>query len=244
MSFKSIRNESIKVDKPIGTIGIVCSDQARYSHFTGSLARMMQQWPQVNLEIRIGLQLTRARNQIVKAAQGDWIWWLDDDHVFGSDLLEKLLTYNVDIVGPLYIMRQMPPLTTARVIKIDENGEKQYGVPNIWQLPPRLYEVDCIGTSGMLVRRHVWEAMDQPYFKVGHVQPDTISEDLYFCEQAKAKGFKIFLDTSTVMAHIANTVLKPKYEDGQWKTELMFPNGSIDIINGPIVQKALEKVNV
>ncbi len=214
-----------------GTVAVTCQDQSRYSHFTGAIVRCMQQLPNVKFHMRIGNQLTQARNEVVAAMEGEWIWWMDDDHSFTPETLVNLLNHNVDIVGPLYVMRQMPPQTTARVRRINsETGKFEYGIPDIWDLKPGLYEVDSLGMAGMLVRKNVIEKMTKPYFKVGHINPEQIAEDIYFCDRAKELGFKIYLDTQNVLGHIAPTMMIPQFINNKWVTRLNFPNGSVDIM--------------
>lgn len=228
-------------NKVEGTIGITCVDQARYSHFTACVARIMQRCPNIKLHMRIGNQLTAARNQIIEAAEGNWLWWMDDDHVFDVNLLPYLLSLKKDMVAPLYIMRQMPPMPTMRITHIDENGKERHAVPNIWINPPGLYEVDSTGMAGLLVKRKVWEKMSKPYFITGHIHPDENAEDIYFCNRAKELGFKLYVDTRVVIGHIAPTIMIPEFKNNQWTTKLQFPNGDATIVCGPKLDEKSNK---
>lgn len=240
MNFKSFKTIH-QPNKVEGTIALICSDLARYSVFTGNFARLAQQHPNVKIEVSIGLQIARSRNLLMDRIEGDWVWWMDDDHSFEPNLLTKLLSWNEDIVGPLYVMRRIPPLPTARVVRIVD-GKKDYGIPTgVWSKPPGLYEVDTLGTSGLLVRRHVWEKIEKPYFITGHVEPDLLSEDMYFSEKAKEAGFKLFLDTTSILGHLTSMTMAPNYRDGKWYCDLHMNHGttSIDCVEANVKAGAL-----
>jgi hypothetical protein len=225
--------------KVSGTIGIVCSDQARYSHFTSRLVALAQCYPSVKFHMNIGNQLTHARNKVMEKAEGEWLWFMDDDHTFQPQVLQNLLDRNLPIVGPLYVQRRMPPQPVAR-IKMEDG---QWVAPNLWLVPPGIYEVNGTGTAGMLIRRRVWEAIAakpelMPWFRVGTVQPDLISEDLAFCESAEKCGYSTFIDTTQILGHCSNTILLPQWVNDKWVMELQFPHGSIQIpcYNAPPVE--------
>ena len=56
-----------------------------------------------------------------------------------------------------------------------------------------LQEVDAIGTGCMLIKRKVLEALEAPFTRIWNKDGtmDT-GVDFHFCEQAKAKGFKVW----------------------------------------------------
>jgi hypothetical protein len=89
--------------------------------------------------------------------------------------------------------------------------------------PPGLHEVRLLGTSGMLVRRRVFEALDPPYFRASlSNDAGLIGEDFDFCERARAAGFRIFADTSIAFGHITAATMVPVFDEaaGEWTIEV------------------------
>jgi hypothetical protein len=71
-----------------------------------------------------------------------------------------------------------------------------------------------VGASCLLIKRHVFEKIQQPWFLQ---LPDGGTEDLYFCRKALDAGFKVFVDSDNKSTHIANLEVKPSFEGGTWK---------------------------
>lgn len=63
----------------------------------------------------------------------------------------------------------------------------------------------------MLIRREVLEAVEPPWFEYGDR-----SEDIMFCEKAKAAGFEIYCDLSARLGHITTAVVWPAINEGKW----------------------------
>lgn len=140
------------------------------------------------------------RNRICRqrTPQDEWVFFMDDDMVLEPDTLVRLLAHNVPIVGGLYLTRHPPyisaagwknPDGTARLLSADDMHSG------------RLVEVDWVGTGCLLIRREVFEALEYPWFEAGRIHPDEMSEDVWFCLKAKAKGFPVFVDTSVRPGH-------------------------------------------
>ena len=68
----------------------------------------------------------------------------------------------------------------------------------------KLYEVDYCAGACWFIRRHVFNAMQRPYFKIEYsdeMQKPLISDDRYFQRNAKALGFRMWTDTRYVASH-------------------------------------------
>ena len=57
-----------------------------------------------------------------------------------------------------------------------------------------LEQVDSVGCGVMLVRLSVFDALPQPWFSTPYNGREHIGEDLYFCQQARAVGFDVWID--------------------------------------------------
>jgi hypothetical protein len=210
--FKSIK-PVVKEEK--GLIAIVAQEQSRYTKFWTSFSKVCAKMPNVGILWHVGNQLCKARNDAIQNAiklNADWLWFIDDDHWFEGDIINRLLVHNVDLVGPLYCIRGYPFDPTARTL-----GDDKYEIINIPESgPPKLIEVGAIGTSGMLIRRKVWETVPYPWFTVGHIHADQMAEDFSFCERVKKAGLKIHLDTATPLDHFMTAAVSIQYTNDKW----------------------------
>ncbi len=125
--------------------------------------------------------------------------FLDADMVFPTDTIIRLLERDVDIVGGLCYKRWPPfhptvfkgkPLDMYMVDEWEEN---------------ELVEVTATGTGCLLINTEVLKTMPPPWFKLDH-RPDNggpIGEDINFCYHAAQYGYKIYVDTSVAVEHLA-----------------------------------------
>ena len=117
------------------------------------------------------------------------ILFLDSDHTFPRDLLERMIRSDKDIVG-IHQVTKRPPIRS--------NCEDMQG--NRLTAPGAgLQEVTRIGTGIILIKLAVFNNMKLPYFEYRFDKgmfktPHWIGEDYYFCEAARHKGYKIFVD--------------------------------------------------
>ena len=203
-----------------GLIGIIANDAARFSEFASCVTRLEapEEW---ELEWVIGGDWCGARNDLVDATlAGDYthLWFMDDDHSFSPDILVRLLAHKLPMVNPLCLTRTMPFIPCVYPAKLPE-GDNVY-LPLMsdadWN---SLIEIEAGGCAGMLIRRDVLEAVKalpgRP-FEYGDR-----SEDIIFCEKAKACGFTLHADLSVHLGHITTAVVWPSYtaEEG-WMTGL------------------------
>jgi glycosyltransferase involved in cell wall biosynthesis len=133
----------------------------------------------------------------------DYILYIDDDMVLPSDrkLFTELVNHDKDIIAPLFFHKGPPhaPLIFKRMIYGNE-GCSYTTFDNILDYKKGLVEVDGVGFGCALVKTDVFRAVEKPYFIYG----DTCGEDLYFCNKAITKGFKVYCDTTLQVGHIGN----------------------------------------
>lgn len=159
-----------------------------------------------------------SRNHIVKEflkTDCTHLLFIDDDMVFDQDAVMKLLAHDVDICTGIAYQRGEPYAPCAFILNPDtkcfhptEVGEKK-----------GMAQVDAVGGYFPLIKRHVLENTDGPWFVYGDISlgyndnPDTdpvgkgIGEDIYFCVKAKMAGFEIWLDTSLEIKHIGQPAI-------------------------------------
>jgi GT2 family glycosyltransferase len=64
----------------------------------------------------------------------------------------------------------------------------------------RRIEIDAAGSAGMLVRRHVFDNIGEPYF--ASTNGAYLNEDVAFCAKVKGPGYRIFATADVTMGHI------------------------------------------
>jgi GT2 family glycosyltransferase len=135
----------------------------------------------------------------------NYIFLLDSDCVPMDGTVEKLLAYDLDIVGSI-----APGMVEGRVVYTAATREREVGerkfrmlTPDNEDLPKGLQEIDGIGATGILIKREVFEKIPYPWYKVV-VTPDNIidmGEDFFFCAKAIEYGYKIFADFDLRQKH-------------------------------------------
>lgn len=202
------------MDYPPGTVAVTADEAGRFTQFAICMQGLVLP-PGSKTLWRIGNDIAGNRNVAVEQMDGDWIWWIDDDHAFPPGILSALLEHDVDVVAPLCLRRQQP------FDPVSFTSREQITVLPLHDLPEQgLVEVEACGSAGMLVKRHVFDALEQPYFRMTDV-----SEDIVFCDKLREAGFKIHVDLGTSLGHITTAVIWPTHDEGEWRTGFTFSDG-------------------
>lgn len=176
--------------------------------------------------------ISRARNTLVakflNTPDSTHLFFVDADIGWEPWHLLVLLNHDVDVACGLYPMKSLPVQWVVN------------GVPNAEpQDDPNLLEVSKAGTGFMLVKRHVFEQLDEhpavvpfkndigldpaldPYMKT-YYDTDVregryYSEDWTFCENWRDFGGKVFVDKRVLLKHSGSFVFdyniqQPLYE--------------------------------
>ena len=199
---------------PPGTIAVPGGDLARYQEFTFSLAKLKKPNGST-LAMHCGLSVHRNLNMITREMTGEWLWLQGDDHVFPEDLLIQLLDRQVDVIVPL-MYKRTPPFTLVLYerSRVNEEGEVEYEPYRPSALPSKgIVKVHAAGTGGMLIRKHVLDAIGDPWFTT--TGADNQNEDLEFCRKIRDAGFDIWADTEAWMGHIGRMQVWPGVQDGE-----------------------------
>ncbi len=156
--------------------------------------------------------ICKSRNEMVGEALGvgaDYLLFLDSDMVFPCTVLKQLLAREKDIVGGTYPSR-VPP-HKAMGITLDYQPLEVSG---------GLVEMAAIPTGCLLVNMRVFETLAMPWFQHPLVERDGVvqpqGEDYFFCDQARAAGFSVWLDVdvSLSLGHIGQQIHRiPKTRD-------------------------------
>jgi hypothetical protein len=147
------------------------------------------------------------RNDIVQKAQSldvNRLIMLDVDQVYGTDTITKLLRHKHPVVGGL-VHRRYPPFDEI-MLKANSNG--QYNPIEDYE-PGSLVSVDATGTGCIMYDMKIFDELEYPYFKF-RKNPDNgliIGEDVGLCQDLKALGYDIYVDTSVKIGHLSTMIV-------------------------------------
>lgn len=208
---------------PPGTIILPnATGSVRYVQFAASMFTL-EQPAGTTIQIVRSTSVAENTNVGIRRMTGEWVWLIADDHAFPSDIITRLLDHHVDIVVPVCCTRTPPfPLVLYREDGVKEWSGREYPA---WKslshedIPDdgSLITVDAAGSAGMLIRKHVLDAIGEPWFEFS--PGSATNEDVLFCMKARAAGFDIHVDTSLLMGHLSDFAVWPDLDCG-WKVDL------------------------
>jgi hypothetical protein len=248
--------EEVTLLESSGTVALPTSEVGRFALFTISLAALRQPNNSV-LSIYASASVTANLNQ---AARGmlehedhhEWLFILGDDHAFQNDTLMTMLKVmddhpEIDILVPLVVNRN-PPWHIGLFHASDErlaDGTPLFKVMG-WEEVPMdrdVFPVDAAGNAGMLMRRHVVEAMAGDGEPLFYSTVDSkgrgviLNEDLTFCVRAQEEhGFTLYATTKAWLGHLGVYNVRPLQRDGRWGalTEFSSPEASLREVFMPV----------
>lgn len=152
------------------------------------------------------LMVAYSREKFAEAAidaNFDYIFYIDDDHIYPTKLFESLEKYltEYDIVAPLCVQRKHPYYPVMYKSKFEQ---KPYGVEYSNEFytdfkKGDLVNPDAIGFGCAIVKVDLLKRMEQPWF----FSMTPIGEDILFSMKAtKQYGAKIVVDTNVEALHI------------------------------------------
>jgi len=141
-----------------------------------------------------------AMEAVVKSQGITHVWFVEEDHVFPNDTLDRMLAVNVDVVATAYGDRR----SEVNLVQYQNNGDVIYS-----------------GMGCMLVKREVFDKLESPYFRTVFIElkkdekgfvtliprSNIHSEgyggqDIYFCTTLVNSGFKINLLPNSKVGHM------------------------------------------
>ena len=221
-----IETNSVRTPQsPMGTVGIPCRD---FMNTDTVLSIYATDWSGLAVDFLIhkGNVLTMQRNSLVQRMRGDWLLFIDDDMVWETDAIKRLIQSlhdlkeageTPDVLGALCFRRAAPYQPTLYV----RYKEGPYNYLEDWE--GRYIEVDATGMAFCLITKECFERvagtpmppweermkMDKlPDFFRWH---GALGEDLRFCQDVRAAGGRIIIDTDIRIGHMAES--KRGYED-------------------------------
>lgn len=158
----------------------------------------------------------------------DYLWFTDQDAAYLPPTLERLLAWDLPIVGALCMIRastwcapmvfkgQREPDSDYYKMSVDEVYNFLHTYADVETNNPQciepvpvdsLFECDFTGCHCVLIKREVLEALEPPWFSGRPGQ-----EDKYFYLKAKEAGFSTFVDFSTFVGHVTGARIIGVYD--------------------------------
>ena len=143
-----------------------------------------------------GYTIAENRNYLaVQAIKGgyDYLLMVDDDMTFPPETLERLLSYDKDIVG----VNSHP--TAGESLTYEPIGEAG-----------DLIECSKVGTGIILIKTEIFNKIPRPWFsfKTSELGNTLNGEDWIFCLRAREAGFGVWVDTTLSIGHIGSVIFK------------------------------------
>lgn len=195
---KSIRKSSMWTSKKVRLAILVPTRDTVYSSFAYCLTQLIKTTEEIGIETYLFFDsstiLLNQRNNLLEQARkidADYVLWLDSDMMFPSTTAVRLLQHNVDIVACNYSKRTKPMKTVA------------YRDLNNWdswlpmQPQDELQKVQGVGMGCMLMKLHVFDKVNKPYFEFRYKEDtnDYFGEDFILLGKLRELGYDINIDT-------------------------------------------------
>lgn len=158
------------------------------------------------LQFFYGYQIDQVRNLIAEwGRRYDYLFCVDSDIILPKDALSRLIAADKDIASGLYIQRKPGQFILELYEGSEETGYRNIEYKHLHN--KGLVEVSACGFGCVLVKGDVLRAMEYPHFVYRSAlnHDHTYSEDIYFCNKARSKGFKVWADTGLHCEHIGQT---------------------------------------
>jgi len=140
------------------------------------------------------------RNDLVDMAlQGgaSHLIMMDTDQIYPVETIPRLLSHKLPIVGCV-VHRRYPPFDP--ILLRGKMGD--YESIDEWE-EGALVEVDATGTGCMMFDMQIFRKMPRPWFKFRKLETgEGIGEDIGFCSDLRAAGYRIFVDTTIQCGHL------------------------------------------
>lgn len=163
-----------------------------------------------------GYDCARARNAIAKKAIDggyDRVLMVDSDIILPSDALLNLNHLNMNIVFGYYPSKSNSDVCEAFKYSNNDGYPKEDKIEINYIKDALSHTVDRFQIKGSgfgcaYIKTEIFKYIPYPYFNyVNYTDGGLLSEDLYFCSQARDSGYDLFLDTRVKCKHIGRKIL-------------------------------------
>lgn len=165
-----------------------------------------------------GYTIAENRNYAVVQAQknqSEYLFFIDDDMTFSTDVLDRLLAHKKDVVGVNSYSRCLPLASTVGLMDKDGKYKHPDRFP-AWEMkiPDELFEAYFVGTGICLIDMRVFDGLTKPYFTFTYDDNGQVKngEDGWFCDQVRKAGMKVWCDPTIEVGHLGEIEYGKKLE--------------------------------
>ncbi len=134
--------------------------------------------------------------------------FMDVDQTYPVNTIPKLLSHKLPIVGAA-IPRRYPPFDNIILTKVN-GGPTPY--INTEYEDGELVSCDATGTGCIMYDLSIFKKLPYPWFKFKKNENGMpIGEDIGFCQDLRAAGYEIYVDTSIKIGHLANVIITEQF---------------------------------
>ena len=185
-------------------IGIPCSFPTVPYNFFQSF--VMMEKPDYVLIMKTNGPIDTLRNDIVEKALdvgATKLIMMDVDQVYDPKTITKLIAHRLPVVGTK-VNRRYPPFDPI-ILKVVGEG---YEPIDDFE-PGSMVECDATGTGCICFDMDVFRKLPRPWFRFQKNPANgmVIGEDIGLCQDLKAAGYKIMVDTSIQIGHLATMII-------------------------------------
>ena len=145
-------------------------------------------------------RIIKSRNLLrEKALNYDYFLSLEQDVIPPEDIIQRMLKHNKEIITAIYFgyniikgEKKLVPFIWERTGK-----EKVKYIPAEKVMGEKLIEVGACGLGCILIHKNVLKDIEFRYEK-----EKQSFDDMFFCQDANQKGYKIYADTSIKCRHL------------------------------------------
>jgi hypothetical protein len=154
------------------------------------------------------------------------IFYVDDDFLFPPDIVQKLLSHNVDCCGALLTQR-LPPFRPCIFNYIDDKGKLGFQ-----SLTNETGLVKILATGGLpnLTKVSVFEKLSKPYYPNDTFFDDVNwGSDILFAKKLIDAKIPCFVDLDRQIWHAGSYSVTARMDEGKWTTLLNIGGTTIKI---------------
>jgi len=167
-------------------------------------------WCALDVRFITGYSCEMARNEAARLfleSDADYLWFVDADMALPLDSLERLVAMDASIASGVCFRKMQEEDKLSAVCRIYIEGETVFYRES--EIPENVFEASGVGAACLLIKRDVMEecAKESTGGRVFVYSHDPlISEDLWFCNLARALGYRIMIDGGLRIGHIGKVV--------------------------------------
>jgi hypothetical protein len=131
------------------------------------------------------------------------VFFIDKDVVPSVDAIERLLAHDKDIVVGCTPIFKDQPVWSVMKYDPDQTIDNIFEPVKYAELPKKLFRAHHFGGTTCLIKRHVLETMEYPWYRdVFAPGAILLGQDLFFTAKAKQFGFELWCDPAVKCQHL------------------------------------------